>query len=137
MYQESSLLNLPAELRDEIYSLALSSDTPIVIPTSGKLARPALLRARKQVTSKAAIVYYSVNAFHEVIAQGSITGPEKWLQAIGKANASNITSLLIKFDMSEKLKDPSFKHKGFSLKGESFGLGNDPHVSPSECWKPE
>lgn len=61
---QNSLLSLPPELRNEIYSLALVKDTPITVSTSlPYLKEPALLAVNQQMRSETLPIWYSENTF--------------------------------------------------------------------------
>lgn len=61
---KTTFLSLPAEIRNEIYSLALIEDAPVrVLTTRPYLLEPALLAIGKQVRSEALGLWYGENVF--------------------------------------------------------------------------
>ena len=60
--QDSPLLNLSAELRNQIYTLVLVEDTAIHAH-GGSLGRPGLLRTCKQIEAEASQVFFAYNTF--------------------------------------------------------------------------
>lgn len=59
---ESRFLDLPAELRNDIYRHAILKDKKILVTTSG-IDEPSLLRACKQIRDEALPIYYAENRF--------------------------------------------------------------------------
>lgn len=61
---QTTFLSLPAEIRNEIYSLALIEDEPVKVRTvEPYLLEPGLLAANKQVRSEALGLWYGENDF--------------------------------------------------------------------------
>ena len=67
-----SLLNIPAELRNNIYELALTSEHDIVIQVGGA-KRPALLHACKQTREEATKIYFSQNDFRMSVDEATVS----------------------------------------------------------------
>ncbi|KAK4953881.1 hypothetical protein LTR10_008485 [Elasticomyces elasticus] len=63
MAKKSALLLLPPELRNRIYTLALSSTKPIIISVSTGLPKPSLLKVCRSVTAETTQLYYACNTF--------------------------------------------------------------------------
>lgn len=63
-------LHLPAEVRNDIYTLSLAEDKPVedgyidIDYTRTRVAVPALLLASKQVRLEAGPIFYASNKFH-------------------------------------------------------------------------
>lgn len=80
IYQKTTttFLDLPRELRDQIYELSLVSDRVVdlrrlvtVLSCDAKLGiAPALLRASRQIHSEAIEIMYSLNTFQATIFLG-------------------------------------------------------------------
>ena len=60
--QDSPLLNLSAELRNQIYNLVLVEDTAIEAH-GGSLGRPGLLQTCKQIEAEASQLFFASNRF--------------------------------------------------------------------------
>lgn len=84
----SWLLSLPAELREMIYTFALTDDD-CVEPTDGK---PALLQANRQVRREASPIYYTLNAF--AFSLSSDTQLRAWLRSLGPF-AQHVRSIIL------------------------------------------
>ena len=78
---------MPAELRDEIYAAALTTqDIVSVIDAEGyKQSQPALLRTCRQIRQEALPVYYSSNSFRVVIQDNDTLPAITWLQSLADA----------------------------------------------------
>ena len=92
----SPLLQLPGEVRNQIYYLVLTESEPISykVPLG-----PALLRTNRQIRNEARHIYYECNTF--VIGEDP-SNDEKWLQRMSRERKQNIkyiykrgTSLMI------------------------------------------
>lgn len=87
---------LPAELRNDIYSLVLISGDPIDVEDMKSIhARTALLRTCRQVREEASGLFYGDNTFRTLwTIDEEITGLS-WLFRLGHARASQITRMII------------------------------------------
>lgn len=67
--QPSPFLRLPAELRNEMYTLALVADLPLLISSqqATSIKEPPLLKVNHQIRREAATVYYRENEFYLTI----------------------------------------------------------------------
>ncbi|KAJ1326877.1 hypothetical protein MN608_08325 [Microdochium nivale] len=91
-----SLLDLPGEIRNDIYQLVLSRDEPLNVAGyssvfMGPQMSTALLRTNKQVHNEASAILYGQNTFD---ARGKLVS---FLDQIGRANAASIARLMISF----------------------------------------
>lgn len=85
-------MNLPAELRNEIYSLALVQDTRIMVSTSlPYLKEPALLAVNRQMRSETLPVWYSENVFQINGSSPSV----KFLRSLGSERLQLLKTLRI------------------------------------------
>ena len=98
------LLQLPAELRNEIWQLALVRDEPIRIfhPGMGARLEPALLATCKQIRNEAQDMLYSENTFEGHCSIEAIrslpnkpTSLLRWLGKIGDKRARMIKRLVV------------------------------------------
>ncbi|KAK6389418.1 hypothetical protein LTR65_006799 [Meristemomyces frigidus] len=101
--QDSLLLQLSAELRNNIYSLALTSDEEIKVPADGRLARPALLKACTQIMQEATGLYYASNKFVLEFTPTDLSPVKLWLQTIGTKNAIVIDTLTTVLDANKEV----------------------------------
>ena len=99
--QDSRLLKLPAELRNAIYTLALSFDEDIMVSTVHKLRRPALLKTCKQIRAEATLLYFSSTTFHLVISPTELKFTKTWLRSIGRESAAAINPLLLTLNLDQ------------------------------------
>lgn len=60
----ASLLGIPAELRNIIYTLVLVDGDPVVWDTKANCNIPALLCTCRQIRKEASGIYYTANLFH-------------------------------------------------------------------------
>ncbi|CAK4033156.1 Hypothetical predicted protein [Lecanosticta acicola] len=89
-----NLLSLPAELRNTIYELVLTSDNPV--PVTRKVF-PALLHTSSRLRKEAAPIYYQSNTFHapccDEHTHQDLVRLVKWLELIGPVRASQLQQL--------------------------------------------
>jgi len=95
--QQSALLTLPPKLRNSIYEMALTSETPKDIALH---SRPALLAVCKLIRQEASGVYYTSKDFVLGIQQIDVGSIRTTLDLIGRENTSVIPSLNIRLDIS-------------------------------------
>ena len=108
MSDYSPLLELPAELRNNIYRYALVSDDPIYITPDGLRTRKALLQTCEQIKNEATGIFYAENVFITKYAvksswlrtaNESREFPFRWLASIGPANAEAISKFVIEYEL--------------------------------------
>ncbi|CAK3936123.1 Hypothetical predicted protein [Lecanosticta acicola] len=94
------LLNLPAELRNEIYELVLVSSGRIELTTTRpkSLREPAFLAISRQIRTEATAIYYGSNTFCRKVyyndgRRWSLL--EKWLRKIGPERCSMLREMVI------------------------------------------
>ncbi|KAK5120769.1 hypothetical protein LTR85_005835 [Meristemomyces frigidus] len=101
--QTSPLLSLPPELRNNIYSFALTptNETPeneIEVPADGRLAHPSLLKVCKQITEEATELYYATTTFYLSFTPSDLSPVKSWLDIIGTKNATVIDRVVTVLD---------------------------------------
>ena len=116
----SRLLDLPPELRNSIYRLALRNIRPIK-PLTGR--PPALVQANKQIRAEATSIYYAENTFSIALTACTATAITKWTHSLGQRNATLIPSINVYCG-----NDPKSKKRLHILRAMFF----NPHVSRSE-----
>ena len=99
----SRLLALPAELRLTIFELAVVSPDPIVVPLSGRKARPALLHVSQQIRSEATKAYYKLNSFRLLCDGGSKEDFPVFAQVAGAEKLSVIQSFTTHFNFKAQV----------------------------------
>jgi len=99
------LLDLPAEIRNHIYTLALAQDHPVLISTYGRSNRASLLRVNRQIRSEASQIYYSINTFRATIDDAMIRGPIRWSNGMSATSVKAIQSFTLVFEPSEDFDD--------------------------------
>jgi len=98
--QDCALLRLPAELRNDIYSVALTSTTGIMIPTSGNVIAPPLLHSCQQIRKEATKLYYAKNAFRALVTEDSLVFPGYpvlWASKVGWESCGGIRGLTLEY----------------------------------------
>lgn len=78
---ECRLLDLPAELRNDIYRLVVLQTDDIVVSTEG-INEPPLLKACKQIRVEALPIYYAENSFELQIRDCNSNAVFKWEQSV-------------------------------------------------------
>lgn len=101
----TGLLELPAEVRNDIYSLALAQGKPTLVSTYGRSARASLLRVNRQIRSETLQVYYSSNAFRATIDDAMIRGPMRWCNGMSAESLKAIQNFTLVFEPSEDFDD--------------------------------
>ncbi|KAK5699506.1 hypothetical protein LTR97_005634 [Elasticomyces elasticus] len=86
MNNPSPLFRLPAELRNEIFRMALTSDTPIELRPGNE---PALLHTSNQTREETRLVYWAENDFYITIRGGTSTS-EPYQDIVDRINALDI-----------------------------------------------
>ncbi|KAF2769771.1 hypothetical protein EJ03DRAFT_374270 [Teratosphaeria nubilosa] len=87
------LLNLPPELRNTIYELALLSAQPIEIPSNGRLSAPPLIQVCRQTRSEATAIYYGQNAFRCIVVYEMCRTAYDWLTHLPRTTVPMIHNL--------------------------------------------
>lgn len=95
MDQHSPLLNLPAELRNHIFKLAVVKDHPIEIYSWVAHRKAALLATCKQIRSEALAIYYGENTFIFPLPWNPKVTESKWRDAISNRRTDLIRDLRI------------------------------------------
>lgn len=99
MAQKSPLISLPAELRNEIYDLALThSDGPIDVTSDEKPNEPALLATCVQIRTEATPIFYANNSFRfgtiaKRVSEGKNLRLRHRLETLGERRCAFITTL--------------------------------------------
>ncbi|RMZ07191.1 hypothetical protein D0862_04350 [Hortaea werneckii] len=95
--QTSPLLTLPPELRNRIYSLALTSNSKINPTKTGLLKRPALLQTSHQIRAEATQMWFACNAFQLPLNPSHPTNLHNFLSSTGKANLAVLGKLELQY----------------------------------------
>lgn len=95
---QTSFFDLPAEIRNRIYDLALKEDEPIDLQDRPYIEEPALLMTRLRIRSEALAVFYGVNTFtvHKVASRPGRFGTDvtkDFLRSLGPERAALIRLL--------------------------------------------
>lgn len=98
----SRLLDLPPELRLTVFELVVASSEPVIIPLSGKKARPALLHVSRQIHSEAIKAYYTLNSFQFLCDGETLQDLPEFAHAAGAENLSLIRSFTLNFSFSQQ-----------------------------------
>ncbi|RMY78732.1 hypothetical protein D0863_00526 [Hortaea werneckii] len=101
MNQDSKLLDLPPELRNNIYTYALATDDLIQIPASGKPTRPPLLQVCQQITADATLLYYSCNKFN-ISAGKRLKILRRWILSLEEKERKCLGPVTVTRDVSGK-----------------------------------
>lgn len=114
--QTSALLNLPPELRNRIYSLALTSPSKITPAKTGHLKHPALLQTCTQIRTEATQMWFARNAFQLPLNPSNLANLHSFLESSGKANLAVLQSLTLQYTVCAAAGDsyahPSTKQPG-------------------------
>ena len=83
--QTSSLIHLPAELRNKIFAITLFERNAVttVNEKGVKQAQPGLLTTCKQIRKEALKFYYYHNTFKLTVKDNDTTVAVRWIQAMG------------------------------------------------------
>jgi hypothetical protein len=99
--QTVPLLNLPAELRVQIYHHILVQDPAVFIPKRMSSIRSTpIFNVCKQIRQEAEPEFWNENTFYAIAPDGSLNHILDWLNEIGKTNASRIRKLSIDYKHS-------------------------------------
>ena len=93
------LLELPAEIRNYIYELALVEDSPIVIDPALKKAQasqPPLIRVSRQIRQETLSLFYSKNTFEFDISSKGYNAEEGHSLWIPASQVSHLTQILVR-----------------------------------------
>lgn len=124
----SRLLGLPPELRLTIFELVVASPEPVIIPLSGKKARPALLHVSRQICFEAIRAYYKLNSFR-FLCDGENEDLPAFSKAAGAENHSLIRSFMLDIGFSQQtLASNETAYRQSRL------LGGDQDVGYCECF---
>ncbi|KXS99159.1 hypothetical protein AC578_9821 [Pseudocercospora eumusae] len=116
--QRAPFLNLPAELRNDIYRLTLTSEEPIHL-MDGKLldgpGEPALLAVCKQTRHEATRIWYEENAFEYEETSTTFgcfewTLLADWLGKLGRHRCENLQRLVLSYQAPTSPRS-NFPHK--------------------------
>lgn len=102
--RHARLLDLPPEIRNDIYFYILLEEAPIDVPSSGKVVKPAVLKVCRQRRKEASPIYYGQNVFHvhADINHSYFSGPEIWLRSLTLEARRSIRSLTLLFPVSDE-----------------------------------
>lgn len=79
--EPSALLELPPELRNDVYRLVLCNGNPVSV-TATNLPEPPLLAVCKQIRDEAVQIYYSENTFHIEDEDYECTALQLWTRRV-------------------------------------------------------
>ena len=93
----SRLTGLPPELRNRIYSLALTDTAPINLTAeSGPARLPSLLHVSRQIRLESLPLYFAINDFVATIKDANTAYICRWLDMIGTEGGSNLRRMEIR-----------------------------------------
>ncbi|KAK4888440.1 hypothetical protein LTR27_012663 [Elasticomyces elasticus] len=95
MAKKSALLSLPPELRNRIYTLALSSAEPVIISLSDGLSKPSLLKVCRSVTAETTQLYYASNTFELHLAPRTSLVVVARLRTLGLKTCQAICAMVL------------------------------------------
>ena len=96
----SPLLNLPAELRNTVYRLALTTDDAITINRDTFSQRIALLQTCRTIRDEATSIFYAESIFHLPLDGEQNAASLAWLE-LSRRNLTHIRSLVLRPGLSE------------------------------------
>ena len=103
-HQNSPLLCLPAELRNQIYTSLFDLENKVEVPVAGRVTRPPLLKTCRSITEEASHLYYANSNFHATITPNNAADLISWLLSIGRKNSHAISEISISCDLSSATK---------------------------------
>lgn len=103
--QDTPLLELPAELRNQIYRYALVSNGAIRIRRQEYKSHTALLKVCSQIRKEAIKIFFTENRFRSISNDHRLGTTFKWMEMIGKENAACILQLAIRIKIAERCKE--------------------------------
>ncbi|KAI6847083.1 hypothetical protein KC332_g2657 [Hortaea werneckii] len=96
--QTSPLLTLPPELRNKIYSLALTSSSAKPRPTpTGRLQRPALLKTNVQLRAETTQMWFAQTSFQLSLNPSNLSNLQHFLANLGPANLAVLGGLELQY----------------------------------------
>ncbi|KAI7324289.1 hypothetical protein KC340_g6425, partial [Hortaea werneckii] len=96
--QTSPLLALPPELRNKIYSLALTSSSTKPRPTpTGRLQRPALLKTNVQLRAETTQMWFAQTSFQLSLNPSNLSNLQHVLSNLGPANLAVLGGLELQY----------------------------------------
>ncbi|KAI7370787.1 hypothetical protein KC328_g17681, partial [Hortaea werneckii] len=96
-HQTSPLLTLPPELRNKIYSLALTSPSKTTPSKTGHLKHPALLQTCVQIRREATQMYFAQTTFQLHLNPSNPTPLHTFLETCGPANPAVLSKLELQY----------------------------------------
>ena len=99
MQKTSPLLELAAELRNNIYRLVLTSEIPVAIKKSDLRGRTALLQTCRQIRNEASSVFYSENEFRIPLDNENVEHAVAWLK-LANTQAKQIKRMSVLVELS-------------------------------------
>lgn len=99
--QDSPLLSLPAELRNEIYTQVLVGTEDIDISSPTAHTQGALLDVCKQIRKEAAEIYYVENSFSLTTDDKATKRLKKWASKTNGYDVSRIGAVNFKYNLDE------------------------------------
>lgn len=97
---QAHLLDLPAELRNTIYRLTLTTNDAITINSNASPQRWALLRTCKTIRDEATPIFYSENTFHLPLDGEQNAASIAWLEVFSDV-LKHINKLVLRPGLSE------------------------------------
>lgn len=95
------LLNLPWELRDAIYELALSHTGMCEISTAAqKHPKPALLQVSRQIRAETIPIYYNYKDFEVLVTADKLHVLEDWTASVTSHELRSLREVLIRFQLA-------------------------------------
>jgi len=100
MTSSSQLLELAAELRNEIYSYVLNGQHDTKVSAYGDDYHPALLRTCKQIRNEALPIWYATTTFIFQVTSEHTSGPMIWLDRIHRDDQKRIRKMAVEWQPS-------------------------------------
>ena len=94
------LLALPAELRNQIYTLALTHTEPISVDELGRMVMPGLLGVCKQIRDEAKDILYASNEFHLAVDDDTPHDGLKFIEALTPSQRKHRSRTVLYFQPS-------------------------------------
>ncbi|RMY58255.1 hypothetical protein D0865_02706 [Hortaea werneckii] len=108
--QTSPLLTLPPELRNKIYSLALTSPSKLTPSKTGHLKLPALLQTCVQIRLEATQMWFAQTTFQIPLNPSNLSNLHTFLETCGKANLAVLHKLELQYAVCAAATGDAYAH---------------------------
>lgn len=131
--QGPTLLSIPPELRNEVYTYVLVANSDIEIPTSGRLSSPSLLQVCQQITSEASAIYYGQNSFSATV-DPSFAGPRDWMTHTSNKATKSIKSITLQYCVSDDVHELNRRFVRVMIEGDVEAVDQN-SSERGQAWK--